>query len=62
MVMTAIPIIKDFDVVEDIRPCQITSLVDAFLDALLLRATEEGFGHGIVPTISASAHGGLQLM
>lgn len=60
--MTTVTIVKDFDVVEDIRPCQIAGFVDAFLDALLLQAAKEGFGHCIVLTISAPAHAGLQLM
>lgn len=62
MAVTAIPIVKDLDVVKDIRPCQIASLVDAFLDTLLLQAAEEGFGHRVVPAIATSAHAGLQLM
>ena len=62
MAVTAIPIVKDFDVVKDIRPRQIARLVDAFLDALFLQAAEEGFGHGVVPAIATSAHAGLQLM
>lgn len=62
MAMAAIPIVKDFDVVKDVRSCQITRLVDAFLDTFLFQATKEGFGDCVVPTIATSAHAGLELM
>ncbi len=49
-------IVKNFDVIEDIGLGQISGFVDAFADAFLFQATEKGFGDGIVPTISTTAH------
>ena len=38
-------IIKHFDIVEDIGPGDVSSLVDPPLDALLFQAAEEGLGN-----------------
>jgi hypothetical protein len=55
-------IVKDFDVIEDIGPRQIPGFVDAFADAFLFQAAEKGFGDGIVPTISTTAHAWLKVV
>ena len=56
------PIVKDFDVIEDVGPGQVPGFIDAFADALLFQAAEERFGNGIVPTISTSAHARLEVV
>ena len=55
-------IVEYFDVVEDIGPGHITGLLDPFLNALLFQTTKEGFGNGIIPTVTAPTHAGLQVM
>jgi hypothetical protein len=55
-------IVKDFDVIEDIGSRQISGFVDAFAYALLFQADERGFGDGIVPTISTTAHAWLKVV
>jgi len=42
--MPAGPVVKRLDVIEDICTGKISGFIDAFLDALLLQAAEEGFG------------------
>ena len=46
------PVVERFDVIEHIRPGQITGFVDAFLDALFLQTAEEAFCHRIVPAVT----------
>jgi hypothetical protein len=36
--------------------------VDMFLDALFVQATEEGFRHSIVPTVSSPAHARFKMI
>lgn len=46
--MTPSPIVKDFDVIEDISPGKIPGFVDALADAFLFQAAEERFGDRII--------------
>lgn len=61
MAVSAISIIKHFDVVEHIRPGKIASFVDTFSNAFFFQATKERFGNRVIPTVSASAHAGYQI-
>lgn len=62
--MAVVPgsIVKDFDVVEDIRPGQISGFLDAFADAFLFQAAKERFRHGVIPPISTTAHAWLEIV
>ena len=60
--MSTASIIKRLDVVEDIFLRDISRLVDALLDSLLLQAAEKGFRHGIIPTVSPATHAGLKVV
>ncbi len=62
MAVPAGVIVKHFDVIEDIGPGHITGLVAPFLNALLFQAAEEGFGNGVVLTVTAPTHAGLQII
>jgi len=55
-------VVEDLDVVEDIGPGQLPSLVDALADALLIQAAKEGLRDGIVPTVAAPAHAADQVV
>ena len=55
-------IVKDFDVIEDVCAGQIAGFVDAPADALLFQTAEERFGHGVIPTISATAHAWFKIV
>ena len=56
MSVTTCRIIKRLNVVGNVSRCQISVLVDLFLDAFLLQAAEERFGNGVVPTVASSTH------
>lgn len=63
--MTVAPatMVKDFNVIEDVGARQITSFVDAFVDAFFfIQTAKEGFSDGIVPTVSAWAYTRLQIV
>ena len=46
-------IVKQLDVVSDIRPCDLPVLVDPLLDSFLLQAAEEGFRDGVDAPMSS---------
>ena len=50
---TSYSIVERFDVATKIRACDLPLLVNPLLDTLLLQATEEEFGDGIVPAIAS---------
>ena len=60
--MATTAIVKNLDVVKDIRTGKVTGLVDAFADTLFLQAAEEGFRHRVDPTIPPAAHAGLKVI
>lgn len=60
--MASYSIVEDLDIIEHIRSGKVSGFIDPLLDALLFQAAEEGFCHGIIPTITASIHAGLQIM
>lgn len=55
-------IVEHFDVIVDLGRGDLTSLVDALLDPLLLQTAKEGFGHCVIPAVTTSAHTGLKVM
>lgn len=59
--MSSFSIVERFDVIRDIICLQIAVLVDVFLDAFLLEATQEGLSNRAIPAVSAPAHAGLQV-
>src|SRR5512146_2125878 len=62
MTVSAAPIVEDLDVIEYISAGKISCFIDAFADTFFFQATEEGFSDCIIPTISASAHAGQQVV
>ncbi len=56
------PVVEHFNVIEDIRPGQISSFIDAFSDTLFFQRTEERFGYGIIPTVTTPAHARYQVV
>ena len=56
MTVTVGSIVERLNVIEEIRPGEVSCLVDAFADALLLQATEKGLRQGFVPAVATSAH------
>lgn len=60
--MPARSIVKRLDVIGDIFSRDLSIVIDSFLDSLLLQTAEEGFGNGIVPAVTASAHTGFQMV
>lgn len=62
MDMTPSPIVKDFDVIEDISPGKIPGFVDALADAFLFQAAEERFGDRIIPAVAAPAHAWFKIV
>ena len=61
MAVTTCSVIKHFNVIEHIGPGHIPGFVDPLTNAFLLQAAEKRLGHGIVPTVSPTAHAGLEL-
>ena len=55
-------IVEAFDVLGHVHGSRLAVRVDAFLDPLLLQASEEGFSDGIVPAVRAPAHAGLKMV
>jgi hypothetical protein len=55
MAMAPGPIVKDFNVIEDIGPGQIPGLVDALADALLFQTAEERFGDRAATSLGTAA-------
>ena len=53
MTVSAAPIVEDLDIIENIGASQISCFVDALADAFFFQTAEEGFGHRVIPTISA---------
>ncbi len=62
MGVTSDPVIKHFDVVEHIGLGQVTGFVDPFPDPLLFQAAEKRFSHRVIPTITPTAHAGVQVV
>ena len=62
MAVSALSIVENFYVVEDVGTCLVSRFVNLLLDSFLLQAAEEGFGHCIVPTVSSSTHARFELM
>ena len=60
--MPASTVVEYLDVIEDIGTGQVTGFVDTFFDALLFKTAEEGLSDCVVPTVTASAHAGLQVV
>lgn len=60
MAVAPAPIVKDFDVVDDICARRITAFINALLDALLFKAAEERPGNGVIPVIFTAAHARLK--
>ncbi len=52
MAVAAGSIVERLDIIEDIGSGDIARFVDAFSDALLLQAAEEGFRDGIVQQLA----------
>ncbi len=55
-------IVEAIDVIGSVVSCELSILVDLFLDPLLLQAAEEGLGDGIIPTVVFPAHARLEAM
>ena len=55
-------IVKHFDVSEDIRIGHSIGHVGPVLDSLSFPAAEDELGNGIVPTVTPSAHSGLEVV
>lgn len=53
-------IVECLDVVGHVCSRQLSGLVDAFFDTLLLQTCEEGFSDRVVPAVSFSAHARLE--
>ena len=62
MAVTPAPIVKDFDVIEDIGARQIASFINALSDTLLFQTAEERLGDGIIPAISTAAHARFKIV
>lgn len=62
MTVTTRTIIENFDIVKDIGACHFARFVDSFSYPFFLKATKDAFGNSIVPTVSAAAHAGLEIM
>lgn len=56
------PIIEHVNIIENTRPSQISSFIDAFSDTLFFQRTEERFGYGIIPTVTTPAHARYQVV
>ena len=62
MRMAAGSVVEDLDIVKNVGSGEVPGFVDAFSDALLLQAAEEGFRDGVVPAIGTPAHARLQIV
>lgn len=62
MGVSAFSIVEHLDVIEHIGAGELAGFVDPFFDPLLFQAAEEGFGHGIIPAVAATAHTGFQVV
>ncbi len=60
-VLTSV-IVEGLDVLVDLGLGDLTGLVDALLDSLLLQAAKKRFDHRVVPAVSPPAHTGLKMM
>ena len=60
--MPPIRVVEKLDVVENVRACVVSGLVDLSLDALGLQQREEALGHGVVVTVASSTHAGFQVV
>ena len=54
--MFTLRVVEHLDVVENILPRVFSGFVGSASDAFAFQEVEEAFGHGIVMTVSASAH------
>ncbi len=55
-------VMKDFNVIEDIRPGQIPGFVYSLPDAFFFKRAEERFGHRFIPAIATRAHARRQVI
>ena len=55
-------IIEHLDILVDLGSGDLPSRVDALLDALLLQAAKERFGHRVIPAVATPAHARLKMM
>ena len=60
--MPPIRVVEKLDVVENVRACVVSGLVDLPFDALGLQQREEALGYGVVVTIAPSTHAGFQVV
>ena len=61
MAVSAISIVKYFDVFKYVCLGKIASFVDTFSDSFFFPAIKERFGNRVIPTVSAAAHAGFQI-
>ena len=62
MAVSAVSIVEDFNVIEDIGARQFTGFVDAFFDAFFLQAAKERLSNGVIPAVPTAAHTGFQVV
>jgi len=60
MTVTARSIIESIDVLGHVGRCELSVLVDLFLDSLLLQAAEEGLDDRIIPAVAFPTHTRLE--
>ena len=58
--VTTLRIIERFDVIGNVHCCHVSGMVDPFLDSFLLEAGKERLGYRVIPTVTTSAHAGLE--
>ena len=62
MAVTKRTIIENFDIVKDIGAGHFARFVHSLSDSFLFQDAEEGLGDRVVPTVSTTAHAGLEIM
>ena len=55
-------IVKELDVVEDIRSCLVSSGIDFPTNPFAFEQLKETFCHGVIVAVSPTAHAGLQVV
>ena len=60
--MPTFRVVEHLDVIEDIPPGFLSVVIGFSLDALPLQQLEETLRHGIVVTVTSSAHAGFQVV
>jgi TIR domain len=53
-------IVERFNVIGNVNGCHVSGMVDPFLDSFLLEAGKERLCYRVIPTVTTSAHAGLE--